>query len=68
VDDQLVIYVRDGSAAIAPIVLVVAEAGGEAREVMLSRPTLDDVFLRKTGHHLVAGAPVEQLQAAGESR
>ena len=54
VDDSVVIYVREGSAAIARVVLMLNEEGLDVREVTLARPTLDDVFLRKTGHHLEA--------------
>jgi ABC-2 type transport system ATP-binding protein len=56
VDDAVICYVREGSAAIARLVLLLDEASLVAREVTLSRPTLDDVFLRKTGHHLEADA------------
>jgi len=54
VDDAIICYVREGSAAIARLVLLLDEASLVAREVTLARPTLDDVFLRKTGHHLEA--------------
>lgn len=56
VDDSIICYVREGSAAIARLVLLLDEASLVAREVTLSRPTLDDVFLRKTGHHMEADA------------
>ncbi len=59
VDDTIVVYVRDGAAAIAPIVLAMREAGIEVRDVSLKEPTLDDVFLRKTGHHLEPDAATE---------
>jgi len=54
VDDAVIVYVREGSSAIARLVLLLNEASVTAREVTLARPTLDDVFLRKTGHHLEA--------------
>jgi ABC-2 type transport system ATP-binding protein len=54
VDETVVVYVREGGAAIARLVLMLDEASLRAREVTLARPTLDDVFLRKTGHHLEA--------------
>jgi ABC-2 type transport system ATP-binding protein len=54
VDDAVIVYTREGSAAIMRIVLLLNEAGVHAREVRLTQPTLDDVFLRKTGHHLEA--------------
>jgi ABC-2 type transport system ATP-binding protein len=52
--DSIVIYVREGSSAVARIVLLLTDAEVTAREVTLASPTLDDVFLRKTGHHLEA--------------
>ena len=54
IDDAVIVYVREGSSAIARLVLLLNEASVTAREVTLARPTLDDVFLRKTGHHLEA--------------
>jgi ABC-2 type transport system ATP-binding protein len=56
VDDAVICYVPEGSAAIAKLVLLLDEASLRASEVTLSRPTLDDVFLRKTGHHMEAEA------------
>jgi ABC-2 type transport system ATP-binding protein len=56
VDDTVVVYVRDGSQAIAKLVLLLDQAFVRAQEVTLARPTLDDVFLKKTGHHLEADA------------
>jgi ABC-2 type transport system ATP-binding protein len=52
VDDAVIVYVREGSSAIAKLVLLLDEVSVRAREVTLARPTLDDVFLHKTGHHL----------------
>ncbi len=54
VGDSVVVYTKDGSSAIAPIVLALSEASVAVEEVTLARPTLDDVFLRKTGHHMEA--------------
>ena len=53
VNDSLVVYIRDGSMQIAPIVQLLSENGVTARTVTLAQPTLDDVFLRKTGYHMV---------------
>lgn len=65
VDESIVVYVPEGAAAIARIVLMLDEASLKAREVTLARPTLDDVFLRKTGHHLEADAAVERREQIG---
>ena len=59
-DDSVIVYIREGSAAIPRIVLLLTEASLSMEEVTLARPTLDDVFLRKTGHHLEAEEPVTQ--------
>ena len=65
VDDAIIVYVRDGSAAIGKLVLLLDEASLRAREVTLKQPTLDDVFLQKTGHHLEAdGAPPAEQPGA----
>ena len=56
VDDAIICYVREGSTAIARLVLLLDGASLRAKEVTLSQPTLDDVFLRKTGHHMEADA------------
>ena len=53
-EDSVVVYIDEGQRAIARIVLLLDEASVQVEEVALSRPTLDDVFLRKTGHHIEA--------------
>ncbi|TMF07418.1 MAG: ATP-binding cassette domain-containing protein [Chloroflexi bacterium] len=57
-EDSVVVYIKDGSTAIPAIVLRLSEASIPMREVTLSRPTLDDVFLRMTGHHIEADRSV----------
>ena len=37
-------------AALAGVVRALGEAGVEAEDIALRRPTLDEVFLRLTGH------------------
>ncbi len=64
VGDSVVVYTRNGSSAIAPIVLALDESSVAVEEVTLARPTLDDVFLRKTGHHMEAHDV--NLEPAGE--
>ena len=60
VDEAAVIYIKDGSTAIPGIVVILTEASIPMEEVTLARPTLDDVFLRKTGHHLEADETASQ--------
>jgi len=51
-EDSVIVYVREGRRAVAHIVRLLDEAGVHVGEVTLAHPTLDDVFLRKTGHHI----------------
>jgi len=64
VGDSVVIYIKDGSTAIAGIVLRLSEASIPVEEVTLARPTLDDVYLRKTGYHIESEGPA--MAPAGE--
>lgn len=61
VEGTVVIYVRDGKSAVAPIVLALDERSVPVEEISLARPRLDDVFLQKTGHKIeqdeLLGAP-----------
>ena len=56
---QISIYVPNGSAAVSAIVRALDEAGMAFGDVRLSQPTLDDVFLRATGHHMEAATADE---------
>src|SRR4051812_29858511 len=49
--------VADGAAAMAPVVRALDEAGYAVEGIELVRPTLDDVFADKTGHHLEGALP-----------
>lgn len=67
IDQTVVVYVPEGAAAVSRIVLLLNEESLTANEVTLARPTLDDVFLRKTGHHLEADAAVARRQEAARA-
>ena len=67
IEDSLVVYIREGSQAIAPIVTIANETGLSVLEVTLARPTLDDVFVRATGRHLEVDADVPDPAAASDS-
>jgi len=56
-EDSVIVYVREGRRAVARIVRLLDEAGVHVGEVTLAHPTLDDVFLRKTGHHIEPHEP-----------
>ena len=66
-EDAIVVYIAEGARAIPRIVLLLDEAGLRIAEITLARPTLDDVFLRNTGHHLQAGAPIARPEKGGRS-
>ena len=59
-DGATVVYVPDGARAVARVVLALDDAGIEVGDVSITRPSLDDVFLEATGHHL----QVEEAHAA----
>jgi ABC-2 type transport system ATP-binding protein len=63
-ENSVIIYIREGSSAIPRIVLMMSEASITVEEVTLARPTLDDVFLQKTGHHLEVGAQAAETTEA----
>jgi ABC-2 type transport system ATP-binding protein len=50
--EQLALYVEDGAGSIAEIVRRLESQGVRAGAVSVSRPSLDDVFLRATGRRL----------------
>jgi len=49
---EVVISSENGSAAVSDVVVALRDAGAEVQELTLRTPTLDDVFLAKTGRHL----------------
>ncbi len=53
---DLTIALADGAAEIAPVVRALDEAGHAISSLELVAPSLDDVFLAKTGRHLEAEA------------
>jgi ABC-2 type transport system ATP-binding protein len=57
IGDSVVIYIKNGSAAIAGIAVRLSESSIPVQEITLARPTLDDVFLRKTGYHIESETP-----------
>jgi ABC-2 type transport system ATP-binding protein len=48
-DDEVVMSVAHGAAAISPVAVALAEAGVDVVGLTLRTPTLDDVFLHMTG-------------------
>ncbi len=56
-DGAVLVEVERGAAEIAPVVRALDEAGLSVEALDLVEPTLDDVFLEKTGHHLEPDEP-----------
>jgi ABC-2 type transport system ATP-binding protein len=54
-DGAVLLEVERGAAEIAPVVRALDDAGLAVESLDLVEPSLDDVFLAKTGHHLEAG-------------
>jgi ABC-2 type transport system ATP-binding protein len=61
-DGMVVLALEQGAAGIAPIIRALDDAGIAVQDLHLAEPTLDDVFLEKTGRHL-EGADTEEPQA-----
>jgi ABC-2 type transport system ATP-binding protein len=57
-DGVVVVALEEGAAGIAPIIRALDEAGIAVQDLHLVEPSLDDVFLEKTGRHL-EGADAE---------
>jgi ABC-2 type transport system ATP-binding protein len=51
-DGAVLVELERGAGAVAPVVRALDEAGLTVEALDLVEPTLDDVFLAKTGHHL----------------
>ena len=66
-DGTLMVEVENGSSEIGPIVVALNREGLDVESLDLVQPTLDDVFVQKTGQHL-EGAQEEtgDLEAAAE--
>ncbi|HLI91075.1 MAG TPA: ATP-binding cassette domain-containing protein [Ktedonobacteraceae bacterium] len=62
--DELRLYVSQGNTTLPVIMQLCANAGISINSIALAHPTLDDVFLRLTGHSLRDEGP-EEHKAAG---
>jgi ABC-2 type transport system ATP-binding protein len=64
-DDQILLYVEDGSVALPQILRLLDGAGIGVRSMSISEPTLDDVFLHQTGRSLrdAGTRPTEETAA-----
>jgi len=53
-DSELAVYVNDGESAIPNIMQLLSSQGIEVKTISMARPSLDDVFLKYTGHTIRA--------------
>jgi ABC-2 type transport system ATP-binding protein len=65
-DGTLMVELDRGSAEIGPIVVALNQAGLDVEHLDLVQPTLDDVFVQKTGQHLEGSEDMEG-RSAGEA-
>jgi ABC-2 type transport system ATP-binding protein len=67
-DGKLLVELERGAAEIAPVVRALDEAGVAVESLDLVEPTLDDVFVAKTGYHLEGeeDGPLAEPPAAGK--
>jgi ABC-2 type transport system ATP-binding protein len=56
-EQSLTLFIPDGSAAVAQVVRLMDEAKVKVESVTVASPTLDDVFLRATGHRIEGATP-----------
>jgi ABC-2 type transport system ATP-binding protein len=65
-DGTVLVELEHGAAGVAPIVRALDDAGLAVDALELVEPTLDDVFVAKTGYHLEGAdapdAPVEEVE------
>jgi ABC-2 type transport system ATP-binding protein len=52
--DELTVVTPDASALLSPVAVALATCGVTVQNLTMRRPTLDDVYLRITGDHLLA--------------
>jgi ABC-2 type transport system ATP-binding protein len=62
--DALALYVADGARSIVEIVRRLDAGNIEVGAISVSRPTLDDVFLRATGRRLEGEESAEAEEAS----
>src|SRR5207249_3528268 len=65
-DGALLVELEHGAGEVAPIVRALDEAGLAVASLDLVQPTLDDVFVAKTGYHLEGQETPEGTEAPQE--
>jgi ABC-type uncharacterized transport system ATPase subunit len=64
-DGTLMVELEHGSSDVGPIVVALNEEGLSVEHLDVVQPTLDDVFVQKTGQHL-EGAEEDETEAVAE--
>ena len=64
-DGKLLVELEHGTSEVGPIVVALNEEGLAVESLDLVQPTLDDVFVAKTGEHLEGSEAAEQEPVAG---
>ena len=64
-DGKVLVELEHGAAEVAPVVRALDEAGIAVESLELVEPSLDDVFVEKTGYHLEAD---EETSEEGEAQ
>jgi len=54
--EELTVLTPDATALLSPVAVALDECGVTVQNLTMRRPTLDDVYLRITGDHLLAGS------------
>ncbi|HXR61896.1 MAG TPA: ATP-binding cassette domain-containing protein [Solirubrobacterales bacterium] len=65
-EKRVLLEVEGGAADVARVVRALDDAGLPVESLELVRPSLDDVFVAKTGHHLEPGESEGQEEAGSE--
>jgi len=67
-DGAALVELERGAAGVAPVVRALDDAGLLVERLDLVEPTLDDVFVEKTGYHLEGAEDAEAAEAAIEEQ
>ncbi len=65
-DGAILVELESGAAGVAPVVRALDDAGLAVESLELVEPTLDDVFVAKTGYHLEGDEHAEPAPEAAE--
>ena len=63
-DEGINVYAKNGPSAVPQVILALEEHGLPIDKLTLTRPTLDDVFLKFTGRKIRDDGPVQNWRAA----